>query len=88
MSLRNALIKLAHDNPELRPHLLPLIKNAAVEREVYTVNINVPKASSQEAQKKLDAALNSAIKEMARKAKGEEADFWKKLPAVSSRLKR
>jgi hypothetical protein len=29
MSLRKNLIKLAHGNPELRPHLLPLLKQAA-----------------------------------------------------------
>ena len=87
MSLKSDLVKLAHDNPELRPHLVPLLKRAAVERVQYTVTINVPKASSKEAQKKLDAALNSTIKEMGRKAKGEDADFWKGLPAISSKLR-
>jgi len=28
MSLRSKTIKLAHDNPELRPHLLPILKTA------------------------------------------------------------
>ncbi len=29
MTLRSKLIRLAHDNPELRPQLLPLLKEAA-----------------------------------------------------------
>jgi hypothetical protein len=32
MGLRNELIKLAHANPELRQHLLPLIKSAGAEK--------------------------------------------------------
>jgi hypothetical protein len=29
MTLRKRLIRLAHDNPELRPHVLPLVKEGA-----------------------------------------------------------
>lgn len=29
--LRSEVIRLAHQNPELRPHLLPLLKSAAVD---------------------------------------------------------
>lgn len=31
-SLRSAVIKLAHANPELRPHLLPILKEASVDK--------------------------------------------------------
>jgi len=32
MNLRHRLIRLAHSNPEMRPHLLPLLKAAREER--------------------------------------------------------
>jgi len=33
MGLRKELIKLAHSNPELRPHLLPLLRKKAVDQQ-------------------------------------------------------
>lgn len=33
-TLRSKVIRLAHQNPSLRPHLLPLLKTAAVSMEV------------------------------------------------------
>lgn len=30
MNLRSRVIRLAHENPDLRPHLLPLLKEAGV----------------------------------------------------------
>ena len=35
--LRSGLIRLAHANKNLRPHLVPLLKNAARENKVITV---------------------------------------------------
>ena len=32
-SLRHRIIRLAHENPELRPHLLPLVREATQEKE-------------------------------------------------------
>lgn len=34
-ALRNATIRLAHTNPELRPHLLPLLKESAAEKGTF-----------------------------------------------------
>jgi hypothetical protein len=42
-NLRAGLIRLAHANPELRPHLLPLLKEAAkapVKMEARLIQIN------------------------------------------------
>ena len=33
-SLRSDIIKLAHANPELRPHLLPLVKKAGFQHQL------------------------------------------------------
>ena len=51
--LRNKLIRLAHQKPELRPHLLPLLKSAAPPGEaandgkVYEVMTSNPQASNE-----------------------------------------
>ena len=34
-TLRSSLIRLAHQRPALRPHLLPILKEAAMPRQVY-----------------------------------------------------
>jgi hypothetical protein len=39
MTLRSKLIRLAHQNPDLRPHLLPLLKQAAGEVNVPGLHI-------------------------------------------------
>jgi hypothetical protein len=39
MSLRNNLIKLAHQKPELRGHLLPMIKEAGLSWKKDTINV-------------------------------------------------
>ena len=35
MSLRNKVIKLAHEKPELREHLLPLVTKSAGAKNIY-----------------------------------------------------
>ena len=37
MNLRDKVLKLAHENPELREHLLPLVKEAALPEAEYTL---------------------------------------------------
>jgi hypothetical protein len=34
-TLRASIIRLAHENPELRPHLLPLVTRKAMESDPY-----------------------------------------------------
>lgn len=88
MTLRSKLIRLAHDNPDLRPQLLPLLKEAAVEKVLYTVSINIPKDSARRVQREFDRALDKAIKGM-QKSSGpeEETNFWKRHPGVTSKVR-
>ena len=39
--LRKKLIRMAHTNPELRPHILPLLKDAGVEKEATTTTVQM-----------------------------------------------
>lgn len=39
-TLRSSVIRLAHANPELRPHLLPLLKVASVKVRVREVQVS------------------------------------------------
>jgi hypothetical protein len=41
-TLRSKVIRLAHENPELRPHLLPLLKEAAGTVKVWEVIYDGP----------------------------------------------
>ena len=65
--LRQDLIRLAHANPELRPHLMPMIKQSGV-RWLYEAKVSLPKENAKEIADLLDRALNKVLS----KVKGME----------------
>lgn len=86
MSLRSTMLRIASELPKgdpTRKEILAAVsasdhREAAAEKMLYTVTINVPKDSARDVQKALDAALDKAIKGM----KGMEGH-----KGVSSRLR-
>ena len=53
-SLRTAVVRLAHEHPGIRPHLLPLLKGAAWE--------NLPKGWTEESVEKMWGTLTDGVK--------------------------
>lgn len=70
-TLRSKVIRLAHSNPELRPHLLPLLHNAA-EKRVRVINED-GKEVSVSPQTLRDPTQRSKYKPIKKKTEGEKS---------------
>lgn len=73
MTLRNRLIRLAHAKPELRDHLLPLLREASFEDEVEGKKFKNPETGNQVSFDSLPADEQKKIRDKFHE-KGEGAD--------------